>query len=134
MYNRWKRLLINSREQSDKLCLSAVRDNGLLLEYVVHQSDYVCLVAVRQNGKAINKIRNEQVLIDFLVKYPKYFKYLTPERKTVNLQLSLLKRDSLFATKVDKHILNLYPGEIPPPEKVTGITYFRMYNINFVMV
>lgn len=39
--------------QTEKICLAAVKQNGLLLEFVEEQTEEICITAVKQNGMAL---------------------------------------------------------------------------------
>jgi hypothetical protein len=43
--------------QNEEICLFAVIDNGLALEFVENQNDEICLKAVEQNGLAIKYVK-----------------------------------------------------------------------------
>ena len=41
------------KNQTEDMCLTAVKQNGLALQYVKNQTDKICLEAVKQNGLAL---------------------------------------------------------------------------------
>jgi len=43
------------------MCLAAVRQNGLALQYVKEQIEEICLAAVKQNGLALQYVKELQV-------------------------------------------------------------------------
>ena len=54
------RLLKNVINQTENLCLVAVRQNGrFALQYVKHQTEKICKVALRQNGNALQFVKNQ---------------------------------------------------------------------------
>ena len=54
------------KNQTEAICLEAVKQNGLALEYVNKQTPEICLAAVRQNGKALEFVNT------YGVTYPVY--------------------------------------------------------------
>ena len=46
------------KEQTQELCLEAVKQNGCALNYVKEQTDDICLEAVKQNGYALQFVKN----------------------------------------------------------------------------
>ncbi|MDW0076976.1 DUF4116 domain-containing protein [Clostridioides difficile] len=47
------------REQTEEMCLEAVRQNGLALHFVKDQTEKICIEAVRQDGLAIQFVENQ---------------------------------------------------------------------------
>ena len=45
--------LIYVKEQTEELCLAAVKQNGSVLEFVKHQTKEICTAAVEQSSDAI---------------------------------------------------------------------------------
>ncbi len=57
-------ILINCRilkicEQTDELCMQAVKQNGYALEFVKNQTDELCMQAVKQNGCSLKYVKNQ---------------------------------------------------------------------------
>lgn len=50
---------IDKRIQNEYLCLIAVEQNGLALQYVGNQNVKICLTAVKQNGLALQYVSDE---------------------------------------------------------------------------
>jgi hypothetical protein len=46
-------------EQNEKICLEAVKINGLALKYVINQTENICLEAVKQNGLALQYVEEQ---------------------------------------------------------------------------
>ena len=46
--------------QTEEICIAAVINNGFALEFVKHQTEDICLVAVKQNGLAYKYINIKQ--------------------------------------------------------------------------
>lgn len=46
-------------EQTEEICLIAVKQDGLALEYVKEQTEEICLEAVRQNGCALPYVKKQ---------------------------------------------------------------------------
>jgi hypothetical protein len=44
------------KEQTEAVCLEAVKQNGYALRYVKEQTEAVCLEAVKQNGYALSYV------------------------------------------------------------------------------
>ena len=47
------------KDQTKKMCLEAVKQNGWALEYVKNQTEEMCLKAVKQNGYALIYVRKQ---------------------------------------------------------------------------
>jgi hypothetical protein len=47
------------RNQSDALCLAAVRKNELMLKFVHSQTEEICLTAVQRNGNALKLVHDQ---------------------------------------------------------------------------
>ena len=45
------------KTQTDEICLAAVKQNGFALKYVINQTHEICLAAVKQNGVVIQYIK-----------------------------------------------------------------------------
>lgn len=43
----------------DGLCLRAVKENGMILEYIKNPTEELCIEAVRQNGYALEYVREQ---------------------------------------------------------------------------
>jgi hypothetical protein len=50
---------LDAIEQTTEICLAAVRQNGLSLEYIDSHSEYIYSVAVKQNGFALQFVRKQ---------------------------------------------------------------------------
>lgn len=53
--------LKNSKYQTDEICLAAVHENGLALEFVENQTTKICFEAVDENRKALMHIRDKDL-------------------------------------------------------------------------
>ena len=70
-YDFWKQAIIRNGmvleafnkftyyPQSEELCLIAVKNNGLALEFVKNQTDDICFEAVKRNSMAIKYVKNQ---------------------------------------------------------------------------
>ena len=47
------------QDQTEKICLTAVRQNGMILKHVLNQTERICVEAVKQNRSVIALIRDE---------------------------------------------------------------------------
>ena len=47
------------KEQTDEICLAAVKRNSGALDYVIKQTDEICLAAVKQDGYALQYVKNK---------------------------------------------------------------------------
>ena len=45
--------------QTEEMCLEAVKQNGYALEYVENQTEEICFEAVKQNGRALQFVKNQ---------------------------------------------------------------------------
>src|SRR4030042_1057957 len=52
-------LFFEKRDQTPKLCLEAVKQNGDALRYVRDQTPKLCLEAVKENGHALRYVRDQ---------------------------------------------------------------------------
>jgi len=46
------------KNQTDEICLEAVKQYGWALQFVKKQTDEICLEAVKQNGNALQFVKN----------------------------------------------------------------------------
>jgi len=47
------------KNQTPEICLAAVQENGSALEYVQNQTPEICLAAVQENGNALKYVKNQ---------------------------------------------------------------------------
>jgi hypothetical protein len=45
--------------QTEELCIEAVKNNGMSLQFVKNQTHEICLLAVKQNGMALQFVKNQ---------------------------------------------------------------------------
>ena len=45
--------------QTEEVCMAAVKQNGFTLQYVENQTEEICLAAVNQNGLALQLVKNQ---------------------------------------------------------------------------
>lgn len=57
MYNGL--LLADFENQTEEMCLVAVKQNGLALEFVRNQTEEICTKAVKQNGLALKYVEKQ---------------------------------------------------------------------------
>ena len=50
---------INIKDRTIAICLAAVSNDGLALEFVENQTYQICMAAVRQNGMALRFVKNK---------------------------------------------------------------------------
>lgn len=50
---------VNEDEQTEEICILAVKQNGLALDYVINQTEDICIAAVRQNGLALEYVKDQ---------------------------------------------------------------------------
>ena len=55
--------LSDIKNQTDKLCLAVVKDDGLQLQYVTNQTAEIVQAAIDQNPEAAKYVRDEQLWI-----------------------------------------------------------------------
>ncbi|MGX4315053.1 DUF4116 domain-containing protein [Clostridioides difficile] len=48
------------KEQTEEVCLKAVKQDYRMLKYVNNQTEKVCLEAVKQNRKALQYVKQKQ--------------------------------------------------------------------------
>jgi hypothetical protein len=53
--------MIIIESQTERICLAAVRSNGMALRHVKHQTYQICLAAVKQNGRALQYVNHQTV-------------------------------------------------------------------------
>ena len=51
--------LLKSGKQTPEICLNAVKQNGLCLEFVQEQTPEICLKAIKQNTDALKYVKNQ---------------------------------------------------------------------------
>jgi hypothetical protein len=51
------RFFMFMEDQTPEMCMAAVEQNGLALQYVKDQTDEICMEAVKQNGRALRNIK-----------------------------------------------------------------------------
>jgi len=47
------------QNQTEEMCLLAVKQNGMALQFVKNQTNEICLLAVKQNGMALQFVKNQ---------------------------------------------------------------------------
>ena len=47
------------QNQTEEMCLLAVKQNGMALQFVKNQTEQICLLAVKQNGMALQFVKNQ---------------------------------------------------------------------------
>ena len=52
------------KDQTEEICLTAVKQDGSALEFVKNQTKDVCLEAVRQNKTVMDYIRNWELRLE----------------------------------------------------------------------
>ena len=82
------------KEQTEEICLVAVRDDGLSLMYVRNQTPEICLAAVRQNGEAAMFVRNLTYEI---------IEAVNSLNESVTIPLKVILKDT-FTKLLDSHI------------------------------
>ena len=45
------------KNQTDEICLEAVKQNGFALQFVKNQTDKICMEAVKQDGYALQYVK-----------------------------------------------------------------------------
>jgi hypothetical protein len=49
------------QEQTEQICLEAVRRNGNALQFVKNQTEQICLEAVEREGKTLQYVKNQTI-------------------------------------------------------------------------
>ncbi|MBQ3423162.1 MAG: DUF4116 domain-containing protein, partial [Romboutsia sp.] len=92
------------KEQTEELCLEAVRRNGLLLEYVREQTPKICLVAVKQNGYALKYVKEqtEELCLAAVKKNPEALQYVNDKNSKICFYafLGLYKIEDVIIAKI----------------------------------
>lgn len=115
-------------QQTDELCLHAVKENGLALQYVLNQTEEICNEAVRNDGMALQYVmaQTEQMCYDAIMHKPLAFKYV--KNKTAELTEYAISEEPFnvkFASHVtpkmckeliDNDPLSIFYLNNPPPE------------------
>ena len=80
-------------EQTEDICLAAVKENGWALEYVHHQTPEICLEAVKENGWALKfvKEQTEEICLTAVKRSGWALEYV--KNKTKNLCLEAIRRN-----------------------------------------
>ena len=88
------RYTLSERNQTERICIEAVKQNGMVLSKVVNQTEKICLEAVRQNGLAIRFVNDRfktkelcKIAVENNVKSIKYMK----EELSYDIYLSAVK-------------------------------------------
>ena len=83
IYQCWTNLqYIKECDQTEKICLKAIRRQGKALRYVKNKTYELCLIAVKQNGNALQFVKNqtEEICLE-AVKQCKYvLRYIRDKR------------------------------------------------------
>ncbi len=77
-------------KQTEKMCIIAVKQNFMALEYVINQTKEICLLALEINENAINYVKDENMLYE-LIKFNSYLLGLLREQS-----VSLCEKIVLF--------------------------------------
>ena len=54
------------QDQTEELCIEAVKNDGMALQFVKNQNDILCKLAIQQNGMALQFVKNKTKEICFL--------------------------------------------------------------------
>ena len=54
------------KNQTNEICLSAVQQNGMALQFVKNQTNEICLSAVQQNGMALQFVNDKEYKLLFI--------------------------------------------------------------------
>jgi hypothetical protein len=93
------------KNQTEELCLVAVRRRGIVLQFVKNQTDKICLAAVKQDGTALAYVLNQTDEI-CLVAVTKYgFSLLCVKKQTDEICLA--------AVKENFHVLKYVENQTP---------------------
>ena len=81
-------------KQTDKICLIAVKQNGLALRFVKNKTDEICTAAIKQNPEAIKYIDNieQNVYIEAVAnKIKELHKYIKDNDQLIELEEALIR-------------------------------------------
>ena len=54
------------QNQTEEMCLLAVKQNGMALQFVKNQTNEICLLAVKQNGMALQFVNDKEYKLLFI--------------------------------------------------------------------
>lgn len=81
-------------KQTQKICLEAVRQNGLALRYVAKPNPEICLAAVREDGYAIAYItdRTPEICLAAVNRHGMALEYIPKKEQTLAMAIAALKK------------------------------------------
>jgi len=84
---------IDPSDQTQEICLAAVKHNGNFLRYVKNQIDEICLTAVKQEGNALKYVKNQtdEICMAAVKQEGNALKYV--KNQTDEICMAAVKRD-----------------------------------------
>ena len=72
---------IKKKNQTEKLCIEAVKQNGHVLFYVRNQTEKICIEAVKKNGYCLQYVitQTPKICIEAVKTNKSILKYIIPE-------------------------------------------------------
>lgn len=95
--------------QTEKICLAAVKQNGWSLDHVQEQTEEICLAAVKNEGLAIQHVKNQTEKICIAAVKNDHFAFNYVENQTNKVCLAALSESpmALMDLKVNTDVVNL---------------------------
>lgn len=81
------------KEQNESICLEAVKQDGYALQYVKEQTESICLEAVKQNGEALAFVKNQTPHICLEAVKQDAFVLVLVENQTENICWTAVKQN-----------------------------------------
>ena len=84
------------KEQTEEICLSAVKNNGYALQYVKEQTGEICLSAVKQNGNALQYVKEQTEEMCLEAVKNDWHAFLYVKEQTEEICLEVVKENPLL--------------------------------------
>jgi hypothetical protein len=83
------------KKQTEEICLEAVKQNGRALQYVKKQTEEICLEAVKQNGRALQfvKEQTEQMCLEAVKQNINALDFVEKQTEEICLEINNRKRN-----------------------------------------
>jgi hypothetical protein len=86
-------LLKYVKDQTERICISAVKSRGYALQYVINQTYDICMESVKENGRALQFVhdKNDDIILEALKTTYDALKYVNEDEQTLDICLKSLE-------------------------------------------
>ena len=89
---------VKNEYKTEEMCLIAVKQSGVNLQYVENQTEEICLEAVKNRGQILRFVKNqtEKVCIEALNSNMKNMKYLNEDMKAKMIEKGIISAQAFL--------------------------------------